>query len=80
MIFEPEFETLPTGRLRALQLERLRALVARVKDRVPLYRERLAGFQAGDGPRVRQGTVKGTARRTVAWPGLTGALSDAVTV
>jgi phenylacetate-CoA ligase len=31
--------------LRALQLERLRALVARVKGRVPLYRERLAGVE-----------------------------------
>src|SRR6266516_2170004 len=29
---------------------------------------------------VGQGTAKGTARRTVAWPGLTGALSKAVTV
>ena len=48
MIFEPEFETLSTGRLRALQLERLRALVARVKDRVPLYRDRLAAVRPGD--------------------------------
>ena len=31
VMFEPELETLPTGRLRALQVERLRALVARVK-------------------------------------------------
>ena len=48
MIFEPELETLPTGRLRALQVERLRALVARVKDRVPLYRDRLADVEPGD--------------------------------
>ena len=43
MIFEPEFETLPRDRLRALQLERLQSLVARVRERVPLYRERLSG-------------------------------------
>ncbi len=43
MIFEPELETLPREQLRALQVERLRALVAYVKEGVPLYRERLAG-------------------------------------
>ena len=43
MIFEPELETLPLEQLRALQVERLRALVAYVKERVPLYCERLAG-------------------------------------
>ena len=43
MIFEPELETLPLEQLRALQVERLRALVAYVKEGVPLYRERLAG-------------------------------------
>ena len=48
MIFEPEFETLPADELRALQVERLRALVACVKERVPLYRERLAGVEPGD--------------------------------
>ena len=48
MIFEPEFETLPADELRALQVERLRALVASVKERVPLYRERLAGVEPGD--------------------------------
>jgi phenylacetate-CoA ligase len=48
VIFEPEFETLPADELRALQVERLRALVACVKERVPLYRERLAGVEPGD--------------------------------
>ena len=42
MIFEPEFETLPRAELDALQLERLRTVVARVRERVPFYRERLA--------------------------------------
>lgn len=35
---------MPRERLRALQLERLRALVAYVKERVPVYRERLDGI------------------------------------
>ena len=48
VIFEPELETLPTVPLRALQLERLRALVARVKNRVPLYQDRLADVEPGD--------------------------------
>jgi phenylacetate-CoA ligase len=43
MIFEPEFETMPRERLRGLQHERLRTLVATLRERVPLYRERLAG-------------------------------------
>lgn len=42
MIFEPDAETLPRERLQELQLERLRALVAYLKERVPLYQERLA--------------------------------------
>lgn len=42
MIFEPEVETLASERLRALQTERLRALIAYVKEHVPLYEERLA--------------------------------------
>jgi phenylacetate-CoA ligase len=43
-------ETGPRASLQALQLTRLRALVARVADRVPLYRERLraAGVRPGD--------------------------------
>ena len=42
MIFEPELEKIPRERLRSLQAERLRTLVGYVKERVPLYRERLA--------------------------------------
>jgi phenylacetate-CoA ligase len=45
VILEPAFETMARERLRALQLERLRALLARVTERVPLYRERLAGIE-----------------------------------
>ena len=48
MIFEPELETLPRDRLRELQVDRLRALVAYVKGRVPLYRERLSSIEPGD--------------------------------
>jgi phenylacetate-CoA ligase len=48
VIFEPEVETMARERLRALQTGRLQALVSYVKDRVPLYRERLAGVEAGD--------------------------------
>jgi phenylacetate-CoA ligase len=48
VIFEPEWETLSRDRLPALQVERLRSLVAYVKERVPLYRERLAGVEPGD--------------------------------
>ena len=46
MIFEPELETLPRERLQELQSDRLRALVAMVRDRVPHYRERLAGVES----------------------------------
>ena len=48
MIFEPGLETIPRGELRTLQLGRLRALVAYVKERVPLYGERLADVEPGD--------------------------------
>ena len=48
MIFEPELEQLPRDELATLQLERLRALVARVQERVPLYGERLADVAPGD--------------------------------
>jgi phenylacetate-CoA ligase len=48
VIFEPELETMPRDRLRTLQTERLRALVAYVKTRVPLYAERLAEFEPAD--------------------------------
>jgi phenylacetate-CoA ligase len=43
VIFEPEFETMPRPELERLQLERLARLVAYVRERVPLYRERLSG-------------------------------------
>ncbi|MBA2462491.1 MAG: phenylacetate--CoA ligase, partial [Actinobacteria bacterium] len=45
MIFEPELETMPPERLRGLQSDRLRDVVARVKERVPFYRERLDGVE-----------------------------------
>jgi len=45
VIFEPELETLPRDQLRVLQTERLRSLVAYLKARVPLYRERLADVE-----------------------------------
>jgi phenylacetate-CoA ligase len=45
MIFEPDVETMPPERLRELQSERLRNVVARVKERVPFYRDRLAGVE-----------------------------------
>ncbi len=48
MIFEPDLETMPRELLQALQLERLRKLVAVVKERVPLYRDRLSDVDAGD--------------------------------
>jgi phenylacetate-CoA ligase len=48
MIFEPELETLPREQLRALQSERLQSLLAYVKERVPLYRKRLAAVEPGD--------------------------------
>ncbi len=50
MIFEPELECMDVEARRAVQGERLRALVARVAERVPLYRERLAAshVKAGD--------------------------------
>ena len=48
MIFEPDFETLPREELADLQLARLRALVARLRKRVPLYRDRLDGVDGSD--------------------------------
>ncbi|HEX9598151.1 MAG TPA: phenylacetate--CoA ligase, partial [Gaiellaceae bacterium] len=48
MIFEPEVEMLPREQLRTLQTERLRSLLAYVKELVPLYRERLAEVEPGD--------------------------------
>jgi phenylacetate-CoA ligase len=43
VIFEPEFEAMPRRELEALQLERLHRLVAYLRERVPLYRDRLDG-------------------------------------
>jgi phenylacetate-CoA ligase len=48
VIFEPALETMPREQLRDVQLERLKALLHRVRDRVPLYRERLAGVDPDD--------------------------------
>jgi phenylacetate-CoA ligase len=48
VIFEPEREALPRDELAALQLDRLRALVARVREKVPLYAERLAEVSPHD--------------------------------
>jgi phenylacetate-CoA ligase len=48
VLFEPEFETLPRERLAQLQLERLRRLVDRIKQNVPLYRDRLTDVEPED--------------------------------
>jgi phenylacetate-CoA ligase len=48
VIYEPEAETLPRERLRSLQVERLRSLIDYSKQRVPLYRERLADAEPED--------------------------------
>jgi phenylacetate-CoA ligase len=48
VIFEPEVEKLPREQLRVLQTERLRSLIAYVKERVPFYRERLADVEPSD--------------------------------
>ncbi len=48
MIFEPELETLHRDELAELQLTRLQTLVTRVRERVPLYAERLADVDASD--------------------------------
>ena len=39
--FDPPTETMPRAELEALQQERLRALVARLAERVPFYTRRL---------------------------------------
>lgn len=41
MIWNPKFETMPRGELEQLQLERLKALLARVYEKVPFYRHAL---------------------------------------
>jgi phenylacetate-CoA ligase len=48
VIYEPEAETLAHDRLRALQADRLRSLVGYVKERVRLYRNRLAEIEPED--------------------------------
>jgi phenylacetate-CoA ligase len=48
VIFEPEAETLPRERLWSLQTDRLRSLIDYVKERVPLYRKRLADVEPED--------------------------------
>jgi phenylacetate-CoA ligase len=48
VIFEPQVETLPRAALQELQLERLRTLLAYVKERVPLYGDRLADIDPQD--------------------------------
>jgi phenylacetate-CoA ligase len=48
MIFEPEAETHPREQLRSLQTHRLRSLVDYVKERIPLYRRRLADAEPED--------------------------------
>jgi phenylacetate-CoA ligase len=49
LIFQPEFETLERHALEALQLERLRALVDRLRDANDVYRERLRGVATPEG-------------------------------
>jgi len=44
VIFEPAFETMARAELEALQLKRLQRLVAYLRKRVALYRDRLEGF------------------------------------
>ena len=53
MMFQPELETLPRERLRKLQEERLRHIVAYVYQRVPFYRQRLD--EAGVDPKEVRG-------------------------
>ncbi len=45
-MFQPQYETMPRAELEALQLERLKALLVRVYENVPTYREKYdaAGF------------------------------------
>lgn len=45
MIFQPEYETLERHALEALQLERLQALVERLRHANGIYRERLRGVE-----------------------------------
>jgi phenylacetate-CoA ligase len=49
-IWDGQHETMDRDQLRALQLERLQGMVARIFERIPFYRERLrvAGIEPGD--------------------------------
>jgi phenylacetate-CoA ligase len=53
MIFEPELESLPADRMRALQSQRLTALARYVYERVPMYRQRF------DAMRIVPDTIRG---------------------
>ena len=48
-MFQPEFEAMPREALEALQVDRLKATLARVHANVPLYRDKFdqAGFDPG---------------------------------
>ncbi len=50
MLYNPDIETLPLEQLRALQSERLVAIVRKLYERVPFYREQLekANLEPGD--------------------------------
>ena len=48
VIYERDAETLPRERLQSLQTDRLRSLIEYVKERVPLYRMRLADVAPDD--------------------------------
>jgi phenylacetate-CoA ligase len=48
VIYERDAETLPRERLRELQADRLRSLIDYAKERVPLYRRRLADAEPED--------------------------------
>lgn len=50
MLYNPSIETLPLAKLRQLQSERLRALVNRLYEKVPFYRQQftVAGIMPGD--------------------------------
>ncbi len=48
MIFEPALETLPRERLAELPLERLHSTIERVRQVVPLYRNRLRDIEPDD--------------------------------
>jgi phenylacetate-CoA ligase len=48
VVYEPEAETMSRERLGAIQTDRLRSLIDYVKERVPLYRKRLADVEPED--------------------------------